>query len=89
MGKPKHEANDKLRYSYHKDKGHLTANCRAFKDFLEEMVIAGHLTDFIDEEKTVAQPNQQHQPRFELRTINVIHGMVDQCQEDHLRVELA
>ena len=77
MGKPKHGANEKLRCSYHKEKGHLTAKCRAFKDFLEELVTAGHLADFIDEEKTAAQPNPQHQPRPELRTINVIHGMVD------------
>ena len=54
MGKPKHGANEKLRCSYHKEKGHLTANYRSFKDFLEELVTAVHLEDFIDEEKTTA-----------------------------------
>ena len=66
MGKPNHGANDKLRCSYHKEKGHLTANFRAFKDFLEELVTVVHHADFIDEEKMVTHPNQQHQPRPEL-----------------------
>ncbi|KAH7845031.1 hypothetical protein Vadar_034405 [Vaccinium darrowii] len=53
--------NSKWRRSYHEDYDHMTANCRALKQHLEELVTAGHLRDFIDDgaPATAAQPEQR------------------------------
>ncbi|XP_028055771.1 uncharacterized protein LOC114259940 [Camellia sinensis] len=40
--------NQKLRCSYHQDRGHITQNCRALKQHLEDLVTVGHLRDYID-----------------------------------------
>ncbi|KAH7840460.1 hypothetical protein Vadar_017266 [Vaccinium darrowii] len=86
--------NSKWRCSYHKDYGHMTANCRALKQHLEELVIAGHLRDFIDEgvPATATQPEQrrretntQNAPRG---VIDMIHGIVDPSFENELRGQL-
>jgi Retrotransposon gag protein len=37
----------KARCSYHKAQGHYTVNCNAFKDFLETVVAAGHLGQYV------------------------------------------
>ncbi|KAH7845575.1 hypothetical protein Vadar_003655 [Vaccinium darrowii] len=86
--------NSKWRCSYHKDYGHMTANCRALKQHLEELVTTGHLRDFIDEgaPATVTQPEQrrrgtnaQDAPRG---VIDMIHGIVDPSFENELRGQL-
>ncbi|XP_038716012.1 uncharacterized protein LOC120009469 [Tripterygium wilfordii] len=41
--------------SYHRDKGHKTEHCREFKRHLEELVQQGHLKEFIDKEKIIAE----------------------------------
>lgn len=41
---------DRKRYcNYHRDKGHLTEECRALKRHLEDLVAAGHLKEFVDQ----------------------------------------
>ncbi|XP_028127157.1 uncharacterized protein LOC114323696 [Camellia sinensis] len=40
--------NQKLRCTYHQDRGHMTQNCRALKQHLEDLVAAGHLREYID-----------------------------------------
>ncbi|XP_028114251.1 uncharacterized protein LOC114312001 [Camellia sinensis] len=40
--------NQKLRCTYHQDRGHMTQNCRALKQHLEDLVAARHLRDYID-----------------------------------------
>ncbi|KAH7833226.1 hypothetical protein Vadar_004212 [Vaccinium darrowii] len=37
-----------LRCSYHRDHGHMTDSCKTFKQHLEDLVVAGHLKQFID-----------------------------------------
>ncbi len=39
-------------YAYHKERVHLTENCRAYKRFLEDLVRKGHLRKFVNESKT-------------------------------------
>ncbi|XP_028071286.1 uncharacterized protein LOC114273694 [Camellia sinensis] len=63
--------NQKLRCTYHQDRGHMTQNCRALKQHLEDLVAAGHLRDYIDQDKEVAElgnpplePNIEHPPRL-------------------------
>ncbi|KAH7834608.1 hypothetical protein Vadar_017870 [Vaccinium darrowii] len=86
--------NSKWRCSYHKDYGHMTANCRALKQHLEELVTAGHLRDFIDEgaPATVTQPEQRRRgtnaPDAPRGVIDMIHGIVDPSFENELRGQL-
>ena len=37
--------------AYHRERGHLTENCRNYKAFLEELVRNGHLRQFVDDTK--------------------------------------
>ncbi|XP_028069058.1 uncharacterized protein LOC114271654 [Camellia sinensis] len=85
--------NQKLRCTYHQDKGHMTQNCRALKQHLEDIVAAGHLRDYIDQDKKVTEPgnpppepNIEHPPRL---IINVIHRTTTQEPEETLREEIA
>ncbi|XP_028081084.1 uncharacterized protein LOC114282575 [Camellia sinensis] len=85
--------NQKLRCTYHQDKGHMTQNYRALKQHLEDLVAAGHLRDYIDQDKAVAEsgnppqePNNEHPPRL---VINVIHGTTTQKCEEALEEEIA
>ncbi|XP_075670506.1 uncharacterized protein LOC142640332 [Castanea sativa] len=41
--------NHNLYYSYHRDKGHTTKQCRMLKDHLEQLVKARHLNEFLAE----------------------------------------
>ncbi|XP_028059904.1 uncharacterized protein LOC114263538 [Camellia sinensis] len=74
--------NQKLRCTYHQDRGHMTQNCKALRQHLEDLVAAGHLRDYIDQDKEVAkpgnplpEPNVEHPPRL---IINVIHRTATQ-----------
>ncbi|GMP23633.1 hypothetical protein CsSME_00001160 [Camellia sinensis var. sinensis] len=71
----------------------MTQNCRALKQHLEDLVAAGHLRDYIDQDKEVTEPgnplpkpNIEHPPRL---IINVIHGTATQEPEETLREEIA
>ncbi|XP_028123578.1 uncharacterized protein LOC114320714 [Camellia sinensis] len=73
--------------------GHMTQNCRVLKQHLEDLVAAGHLRDYIDQDKVVAEPrnppqepNNEHPPRL---VINVIHGTTTQKREEALEEEIA
>ena len=39
--------NQKLYYTYHRDKGHTTEQCRVLKDHLEQLVKARYLKEFM------------------------------------------
>ncbi|XP_028100745.1 uncharacterized protein LOC114300094 [Camellia sinensis] len=73
--------------------GHMTQNCRALKQHLEDLEAAGHLRDYIDQDKAVTEPgnpppelNTEHPPRL---IINVIHGTATQEHEEALKEEIA
>ncbi|XP_028056990.1 uncharacterized protein LOC114260982 [Camellia sinensis] len=85
--------NQKLRCTYNQDRGHMTQNCRALKQHLEDLVASGHLQDYIDQDEEVTEPgnpppepNIEHPPRL---IINVIHGAATQEPEETLREEIA
>ncbi|XP_028053621.1 uncharacterized protein LOC114257987 [Camellia sinensis] len=85
--------NQKLRCTYHQDRGHMAQNCRALKQHLEDLVAAGHLRDYIDQDKEVTElrnpppePNIEHPPRL---IINVIYGTTTQESEETLKEEIA
>ncbi|XP_028090578.1 uncharacterized protein LOC114290802 [Camellia sinensis] len=85
--------NQKLRCTYHQDRGHMTQNCRALKQHLEDLVAARHLRDYIDQDKAVAEqgnpppePNIEHPHRL---VINIIHGTTTQEHEEALKEEIA
>ncbi|XP_028098582.1 uncharacterized protein LOC114298252 [Camellia sinensis] len=87
------QRNQKLRCTYHQDRGHMTQNCRALKQHLEDLVAVGHLRDYVDQDKAVAEqgnpppePNVEHPPRL---VINVIHGTTTQECEEALKEEIA
>nr|XP_023914798.1 uncharacterized protein LOC112026346 [Quercus suber] len=46
MGDPLRR-NQNLYYTYHRDKGHTTEQCRVLKDHIEQLVKAGYLKEFI------------------------------------------
>ncbi|XP_028085048.1 uncharacterized protein LOC114286151 [Camellia sinensis] len=59
--------NQKLRCTYHQDRRHMTQNCRALKQHLEDLVVVGHLQEYIDPDKVVIEqgnlplePNTEH-----------------------------
>ncbi|XP_028074816.1 uncharacterized protein LOC114277159 [Camellia sinensis] len=85
--------NQNLRCTYHQDRGHITQNCRALKQHLEDLVTAGHLRDYIDQDKEVTElgnpplePNIKHPPQL---IINVIHGTATQESKEALKEEIA
>ncbi|XP_028072593.1 uncharacterized protein LOC114274814 [Camellia sinensis] len=85
--------NQKLRCTYHQDMGHMTQNCMALKQHLKDLVAVGHLQDYIDQDKEVAEPgnpppepNIEHPPRL---ITNVIHGTATQEPEETLKGEIA
>ncbi|XP_028086313.1 uncharacterized protein LOC114287236 [Camellia sinensis] len=84
--------NQKLRCTYHQDRGHMTQNCRALKQHLEDLVAAGHLRDCLDQDKEVTElgnpplePNIEHPPRL---IINVIHRTATQESNEALKEEI-
>uniref|UniRef100_A0A2N9GEY5 RNase H type-1 domain-containing protein n=1 Tax=Fagus sylvatica TaxID=28930 RepID=A0A2N9GEY5_FAGSY len=44
--------NQNLYCFYHRDKGHMTENCHKYKALLEQLVTAGHLSDYVDSTPT-------------------------------------
>ncbi|XP_028121001.1 uncharacterized protein LOC114318332 [Camellia sinensis] len=85
--------NQKLRCTYHQDRGHMTQNCKVLKQHLEDLVAAGHLRDYVDQDKAVAEQgnplpksNVEHPPRL---VINVSHGTITQKREEALKEEIA
>ncbi|XP_028059052.1 uncharacterized protein LOC114262836 [Camellia sinensis] len=71
----------------------MTQNCKALKQHLEDLVATGHLRDYIDQDKEVAElgnpppePNIEHPPRL---IINVIHGTATQESKEALKEEIA
>ena len=66
----------------------MTTSCRAFKDLLEELVAAGHLGEYIDQQKTPAE-RQDEVSRPYLHIINVIHGVASRQDEDRRQTEIS
>lgn len=46
MGKDSTRRNQNLYCTYHWYKGHTTEQCKTFKDYLEQLVKAGHLKEY-------------------------------------------
>jgi hypothetical protein len=61
-------------YAYHKEKGHLIENCRAYKGFLEVLVRNGHFRQFVDDIKPKQQWDNSSKPKDPIRIIEVIHS---------------
>ena len=49
-----------LKCSYHREYGHRTEDCRMYKQFLEELVEAGHLGQYL------AQPNARNERNVQM-----------------------
>ena len=47
MGGDPSRRNQYLYYTYHRDKGHTTKQCRVLKDHLGQLVKAGYLKEFV------------------------------------------
>uniref|UniRef100_A0A2N9IKR9 Reverse transcriptase domain-containing protein n=1 Tax=Fagus sylvatica TaxID=28930 RepID=A0A2N9IKR9_FAGSY len=47
--------NQNLYCFYHRDKGHMTENCHKYKALLEQLVAAGHLSDYVESTPTVSK----------------------------------
>jgi hypothetical protein len=61
-------------YAYHRENGHLTESCRAYKGFLEKLVRDGHLRQFVDNTKDKQQPYHAPKPKDPIGIIEVIHS---------------
>ena len=70
--------------AYHKERGHLTENCRNYKAFLEELVRNGHLRQFVDDTKHEQQRDHAPKPKVPIGIIDVIHS---RARADNLRAE--
>ena len=82
--------NQNLRCAFHKQVGHRTDSCQAFKASLERWAKAGHLNDFIDPEKSKVEgvPARQD-PDLEgpITVISVIHAAPSAARANRLRGE--
>lgn len=47
--------NQNLKCTYHQNKGHMTQNFQALKQHLEDLVVVGHLQEYIDPDKVVTE----------------------------------
>ena len=47
MGGDPSRRNQSLYWTYHRERGHTTEQCRVFKDRLEQLVKARHLKEFV------------------------------------------
>ena len=70
--------NQNLYCNYHRDKGHITEQCRVLKDHLEQLVRVGHLKEFVVEPRN-QKAGQGARPRGNplpppLGVIEVIHA---------------
>ncbi|XP_075665237.1 uncharacterized protein LOC142634874 [Castanea sativa] len=93
MGGDPSRRNQNLYYTYHKDKGHTTKQCRVLKDHLKQLVKVGHLKEFL-----VATRNQETGQADRLRenplppllgVIQVIHAVPKSAQAPRTRGILA
>lgn len=81
--------NERVRCSYHKEQGHFTTGCKPFKAFLEQLVAAGHLRAYIDQNKTDARAARTvAQAEDDIPIINVIHGLADPEETARLHAEI-
>ncbi|XP_028082752.1 uncharacterized protein LOC114284083 [Camellia sinensis] len=68
--------NCRLCCSYHKDHGHLTEDCKALKQFVEELVQSEHLRSYvdssIDRKDNIRDKTGETQPTV---TINMIYSV--------------
>uniref|UniRef100_A0A2N9EM81 Uncharacterized protein n=1 Tax=Fagus sylvatica TaxID=28930 RepID=A0A2N9EM81_FAGSY len=76
--------------SYHRERGHLTEQCRAYKYHLEQLVKNGHLRQYIDETKNLQQsieaPKLRIQDSAPIGIIDVIHyGTTSHDQRGEMR----
>ena len=60
--------------AYHRERGHLTENCRTYKGFLEGLVRDGHLCQFVDDTKNRQQWDHAPKPKDPIGIIEVIHS---------------
>jgi hypothetical protein len=76
--------------SYHRERGHLTEQCRAYKYHLEQLVKNGHLRQYIDETKSSHQnteaPKTTIKDSAPIGIIDVIHyGTTSHDQRGEMR----
>uniref|UniRef100_A0A2N9HPE1 Uncharacterized protein n=1 Tax=Fagus sylvatica TaxID=28930 RepID=A0A2N9HPE1_FAGSY len=76
--------------SYHRERGHLTEQCRAYKYHLEQLVKNGHLRQYIDETKNSQQsieaPKLTIKDSAPIGIIDVIHyGTTSHDQRGEMR----
>ena len=70
--------NQNLCYTYHRDKGHITEQCRVLKDHLGQLVKAGYLKEFVvdlgDRDTRQGAQQRRNLPLHPLRVIEIIHA---------------
>lgn len=74
--------NQNLYYQYHQDQGHTTKDCRTLQLFLNQLVRAGKLKQFLHQpatqgEQPISRSQRGNVPRSSLGTINVIFAALD------------
>ena len=77
MGGDPIKRNQNLYYQYHLDRGHTTKDCRTLQIFLDQLVRAGKLKQFLHQsavqgEQPIVGSQRNSVPRSSLGTINVI-----------------
>ncbi|PSR88326.1 DEAD-box ATP-dependent RNA helicase [Actinidia chinensis var. chinensis] len=82
MGRAPKRRNQRWRCSFHEERGHRTDSCRALKSFLNQLVINGHIKEFIGEGKTrVGKYEAKPNPRFDQGGDDKANPMADE-EED-------
>ncbi|KAI8020887.1 hypothetical protein LOK49_LG03G03086, partial [Camellia lanceoleosa] len=82
LGEAQKDYDDRSRCTFHKEKGHRTENCTPLRQYLEELVAAGHLDKYIEGGAQPApqdhnNPNGMPIDAPPQGVINVIHGVFE------------
>ncbi|XP_028124955.1 uncharacterized protein LOC114321920 [Camellia sinensis] len=90
LGETQKGYDERYHCTFHDEKGHRTENCTLLRQYLEKLVAAGHLDQYIEWETQSAPPDRNRPDGMPVdgppqSVINVIHGIVEPEQVSELR----
>ncbi|XP_059638734.1 uncharacterized protein LOC132281009 [Cornus florida] len=73
---------DKTKHcAYHRDYGHVTNDCRSFRQQVENMILRGKLADYLTTKEYV-KPREVNPRKVEGNQVKVIHAIQGRSEDD-------